>query len=58
MLKQHQMIKLKILENKAANRLGKLPRQLLNETGNKEKILAEIRYQRNIMDACQLCLSH
>ena len=56
--KQYQIEKLIDLENRAVSRLGKLPRQLLKETINKEKILAEIRYQRNIIDACQLCLCY
>ena len=58
MLKEYQAIQLKKLETQSVGKLGKLARLLLEETVNKENILAEIDFQRVMMDACQLCLCY
>ena len=59
MMKPHTKIeKLQTIENKAVSRLGKLPRLLLKETADKETVLAEMDFQRNIIDVCHLCLCY
>ena len=56
--KQYRNEKLIALENRAVGRLIKLPRKLVKKKGNKEKILAEINYHRDIIEACQLSLCY
>jgi len=56
--KQYRNEKLIALENRAVSRLVKLPRRMLKKTADKEKILAEINYHRDIIDACQLSLCY
>jgi len=58
MLKEYQAIQLNKLETQSVGKLGKLARRLLEETVDKEKILAEMDFQRAMMDACQLCLCY
>ena len=58
MLKEYQAIQLNKLETQSVGKLGKLARRLLEETVDKEKILAEMDFQRVMMDACQLCLCY
>lgn len=58
MLKKYQAIQLNKLETQSTSKLGKLARRLLEETVDKEKILAEMDFQRIMMDACQLCLCY
>lgn len=58
MLKEYKAIQLKKLETQSVGKLGKLARLLLEETVDKEKVLAEMDFQRVVMDVCQLCLCY